>query len=403
MSIGDPMIREKIDQVPKILEELDLDMWMLFARESATVHDPSFDLVVGTNVTWHSAFILTRQGDRIAIVGSLDAANVKMHGHYSEVVPYVAGVSDDLRRVLARIDPRRIAVNYSVNDPVADGITHGQWLALGRTLEGTPYLSRIESAERLVAALRGRKTAVEQRLIREACEATVEIFEAATAKLRAGITERQFAAHVRDEMAKRGLEPAWEAEHCPAVFTGPDSAGAHAGPTDRPIEPGHIVNIDFGVKKAGYCSDLQRTWYVLKPGERVAPPAVQKGFDTILKSIRDAAAAIRPGKSGADIDDVARGVVTSAGYAEYPHGTGHQIGRVAHDGGGGLMPRWERYGNTPLLPIEAGQCFTIEPRLTVEGHGIATCEDIVVVKETGAEFLSRSQDHLWLVGGDLVA
>jgi len=124
---------------------------------------------------------------------------------------------------------------------------------------------------------------------------------------------------------------------------------------------------------------------------------VQKGFDTILRSIRDTAAMIRPGKTGAEIDDVARAVVTAAGYAEYPHGTGHQIGRVAHDGGGGLLPRWERYGNTPLLPIEAGQCYTIEPRLTVEGYGVATCEDIVVVEDDAATFLSRPQDRLWLV------
>jgi Xaa-Pro aminopeptidase len=397
MTIGDPLIREKLGQVPSILEELGLDAWMLFARESATVHDPSFDLVVGANVTWHSAFILTRGGDRVAIVGSLDAANVKLHGHYPEIVPYVGGITNDLKTVLARLDPKRIAINFSVDDPVADGITYGQWLALTRSLEGTPYAGRLESSERLVAALRGRKTAAEQRLIKEACDVTVEIFEAVTPKLRPGMTEKQFAALVTEEMERRGLEPAWDPEHCPAVFTGPDSAGAHAGPTDRPIEPGHIVNIDFGVRKNGYCSDLQRTWYVLKPGETAAPQEVQKGFDTILKSIRDAADAIRPGKTGADIDDVARGVVTRAGYAEYPHGTGHQIGRVAHDGGGGLMPRWERYGNTPMLRIEAGQCYTIEPRLTVPGHGIATCEDIVLVTERGAQYLSRSQDRLWLV------
>ena len=142
---------------------------------------------------------------------------------------------------------------------------------------------------------------------------------------------------------------------------------------------------------------MQRTWYVLRPGETSAPAAVQKGFDTILRSIRDAAAALRPGKTGAEIDDVARSVVTGAGYPEYPHGTGHQIGRVAHDGGGGLLPRWERYGNTPLLPIEVGQCYTIEPRLPVPGHGVATCEDIVAVTERGAEFLSRPQVALWLV------
>ena len=395
---ADPLIQEKCRQVPAILDELGLDAWMLFARESASVHDPSFDLVVGTNVTWHSAFILTKKGERIAVVGSLDAANVKAQGHYPEIVTYVQGVTGDLRAVLSRLDPKRIGINYSTSDPAADGLTHGQWLSLRKSLEGTPYADRLESSERLVAALRGRKTDAEQRLIRQACASTVDIFEAVTPKLRAGLTEKQFAAMIVDEMERRGLTPAWDADHCPAVFTGPDSAGAHAGPTDRPIEVGHIVNVDFGVRQNGYCSDLQRTWYVLRPGETAAPAAVQHGFETILRSIRDAAAALKPGVTGAEVDDVARGVVTSAGYAEYPHGTGHQIGRVAHDGGAGLLPRWERYGQTPFLPIERGQCFTIEPRLTVDGHGIATCEDIVAVTESGAQFLSRSQDRLWLVG-----
>ena len=398
MAMRDPLIEQKLEQVPEILDELGLDAWMLFARESATVHDPSFDLVVGTNVTWHSAFLLTRGGDRVAVVGSLDKANIEAHGHYRDIVTYVGGVTDELRAVLRRLDPQRIAVNFSVNDPAADGITHGQWLALTAIVDGTPYAGRLETAERLVAALRGRKTRAEQDLIRDACDATVRIFEAITPKLRPGLTEKQFAAMIVDEMHRvPGLAPAWDEDHCPAVFTGPDSAGAHAGPTDRPIEPGHIVNVDFGVRRNGYCSDLQRTWYVLRPGEAEAPAAVQKGFETILRSIRDAAAALQPGKTGAEIDDVARGVVTGAGYAEYPHGTGHQIGRVAHDGGGGLVPRWERYGNTPMLPIEVGQCFTIEPRLTVPGHGVATCEDIVVVEPQGAAYLSRPQDRLWLV------
>ena len=235
---GDPLIREKCRQVPAILEELKLDAWMLFARESATVHDPSFDLVVGTNVTWHSAFLLTRKGERIAIVGSLDAANVQAQGHYPEIVTYVQGVTADLRAVLSRLDPKRIAINYSTSDPAADGLTHGQWLSLRKSLEGTPYADRLESSERLVAALRGRKSDAEQGLIREACEETVGIFEAVTPRLRAGLTEKQFAAMIVEEMERRGLGPAWDADHCPAVFAGPDSAGAHAGPTDRPIEPG---------------------------------------------------------------------------------------------------------------------------------------------------------------------
>jgi Xaa-Pro aminopeptidase len=399
MAPHDPVLSEKLEQVPSVLDELGIDLWLLFARETSTTHDPSFDLVVGTNVTWHSAFLLGRRGERLAIVGSLDKANLESMGNYPEIVPYVSGIGGDLRDALRRIDPSRIAVNWSESDPAADGLTVGMHRNLLKALEGTPYAGRLESAERIVAALRGRKTATERARIRGACDVTVEIFDRVSRRLRAGMTERQFAAVILEEMeASGGLEPAWDPDHCPAVFTGPDSAGAHAAPTDRTIEPGHIVNVDFGVRKDGYCSDLQRTWYVLRTGERSAPPEVQRGFDTIVEAIRKGAAAIRPGKAGAEIDDVVRGCVTGAGFPEYPHGTGHQIGRVAHDGGVGLLPRWERYGTTPFLPIEAGQCFTIEPRLPVPDHGVATCEEIVCVGENGALFLSRPQERLWLVG-----
>jgi Xaa-Pro aminopeptidase len=322
-----------------------------------------------------------------------------MHGHYPGIITYVGGISDELRRTLAGLDPRRIAINYSRDDVTADGLTHGLHLMLMEILEGTPHAVRLESSERIVAALRGRKSPGERARIRAACEVTVGIFERLSRRLRTGLTEKQVAAMILEEMeALGGLDPAWDAEHCPAVFTGPDSAGAHAGPTDRRIEPGHIMNVDFGVRKDGYCSDLQRTWYFLRPGETRPPEAVQRGFETIMEAIRAAAAAVRPGRAGAEIDQVARDHITSRGYPEFAHGLGHQIGRKAHDGGGGLLPRWERYGKLPDQLIEAGQCYTIEPRLPVEGHGIATCEDIVAVTDRGAEFLSRPQTELYVVG-----
>ena len=168
MSIGDPMVAEKLDQVPGILEETGFDAWMLFVRESATLHDPCLDLVVGTNVTWASAFLLTAAGERVAIVGNLDRANLEMHGHYGGIVAYLGGVSDDLRAVVGRLDPQRIAVNYSASDVMADGLSHGMYRKLQEILDGTPYGARLASSERVVAALRGRKSPTEQRRIREA-------------------------------------------------------------------------------------------------------------------------------------------------------------------------------------------------------------------------------------------
>ncbi len=395
----DPMVEEKLRQVPAILREKGVDVWLVFARESHTIHDPCFDLVVGTNVTWPSAFVLTAAGERLALVGSLDKANLEAHGYYRDITGYLGGITEDLRRVLSRLDPKRIAINFSLDDSMSDGLTHGMYLMLVKVLEGTPYASRLEPADAVIAALRGRKSSTEQARIRAACEATVAIFDRLTPRLRAGQTEEQVANMIREEMKRMGgLKPAWDPEHCPAVFTGPESAGAHAAPTGRAIEPGHVMNVDFGVCKDDYCSDLQRTWYFLRPGETRAPEEVERGFRTIVNAIRESARALRPGRTGEEIDRVARSMITGAGYPEYPHGLGHQIGRTAHDGAGVLCPRWERYGSLPDLKVEQGQCYTIEPRLPVEGHGVATCEEIVVVTESGCEFLSRPQDELYLVG-----
>ncbi len=76
---------------------------------------------------------------------------------------------------------------------------------------------------------------------------------------------------------------------------------------------------------------------------------------------------------------------------------GHQVGRLAHDGGALLAPKWERYGNLPYMKLEESQVFTIEPRLTIDGFGIATMEEEVVIRKDGVEFLSPPQTEIYLI------
>lgn len=391
------MVREKIQQAIDILKEKKIDMWMTFVRESTTIPDPVIEVSVGTHCTWQTAFIITANGQTIAIAGSLDIANLKTHGHYKEIIGYVQSIKDTLLEVLNRINPKTIALNYSTNTVISDGLTHGMWLQLMKYLEATPYKERIVSAEPIISALRGRKSSTELKLIKDSIGDTLKIFDKVSRFIKPGKTERDVANFILKEVKKLGLEPAWDKEHCPAVFTGPESAGAHAGPTNRKIEAGHILNIDFGVKKNGYCSDLQRTWYVRKKGETTIPTEVLRGFKVIVEAIQLAAKALKPGVQGCEMDDIARNHITSNGYKEYPHALGHQIGRVAHDGGGLLCPRWERYGNLPYEKVEEGQVYTLEPRLTVEGHGIATVEEIVVVTKDSCKFLSKPQKKIWVV------
>lgn len=391
------MEKEKLLQAIEILRETDTDLWLIVDRESGLRGDPIMDYVVGTGVTWLSFFLVFRSGETYAIVGNLDIEKIRRLDLFHEVSAYKGSPREDLLRILHQHKPRQIALDYSVDCAAADGLTYGQYLALVDLVKETPFAGCFVSAEGIQARLRGRKSPAEIAFLRNAAADTVEIFHAVTRGVRPGMTEQEVAALINEEMRKRGLRAAWEADHCPSVFSGPQTVGAHSGPTDTRLQAGHIFNIDFGVYNGKYCSDLQRTWYILQPGEGRPPVEVQRGFDTVLESVRRAKAALRPGVTGIEIDRIARGYIVSQGYEEYPHALGHQVGRVAHDGGAMLAPDWERYGRLPFMPLEKGQVFTIEPRIYVKGYGVATIEEMVVITETGAEYLSTPQEEIYLI------
>ena len=388
---------EKIAQAVSIMEELGIDMWITLVRESDTITDPVLELILARNVTWQSAFILTRGGERIAIVGSLDEPSIRDTGLYTTVKSYVASLKEALLETIVHFDPSNIALNFPSCDVHSAGLTNGMSLVLNEYLEGTPYPDRLISSRKLISALRGRKSDEELGRIAGAVEITEEILEKLTEEIRPGLSEKDIARLIMDEVAKRELEPAWDTAHCPAVFTGPESAGAHYSPTDRKIKPGHILNVDFGVLYREYCSDMQRTWYIRREGEENAPAPVAKGFETVRDAVRRASETLSPGIEGWKVDEVARTHITSLGYDEYPHALGHQIGRKAHDGAGLLCPRWERYGKLPYEKVERGQVYTLEPRVTVEGYGVATVEEIAVVEEDGCRFLSHPQNNLYTI------
>jgi Xaa-Pro aminopeptidase len=391
------MIKEKIDQAISILKEKEIDMWMIFIRESSSIKDPSMEIVVGTNCTWPSAFIITKNGDTVAILGSLDVPNMKMQGTFNTVIGYMKSIRETLHTTMNKYKPNKIAINYSRDSNIADGLTHGMYLELIDHLKDTDYLNRLISSEEVISALRGRKSPAELEIMKEAINETILIFNEVTKFIRVGRTEQEIADFIKDLVRQKEFGLAWEADYCPSVFTGPDTAGAHAGPTNRKVEPGHVLNIDFGVSLKGYCADLQRTWYILRNSEEKAPEEVQRGFNVIKDSIKLSAKELKPGKQGCEIDDIARKYIVYNGYEEYPHALGHQVGRVAHDGGGLLSPRWERYGDLPFKIIEEGQVYTIEPRLPIKDYGIATIEEEVVVTKDGCEFLSTPQEEIFLI------
>ncbi len=391
------LIQEKIRAAKELLKEFDVDCWITFVRESQINGDPTLAFLVPADLTWHSAFIITRD-HAYAVVGRYDKATVEDTGAYDEVFAFVEGFKAPFIEIMKKINPKNIAVNYSEGSEICDGITHGMYLTLSKTLAEIGMEERIISAENIVSALRERKSATEITYIKEAIRHTEEIFDLVSAFIKAGKTEKEIALFMKDEVKRRGLDFAWEPMVCPAVFTGPETAEAHYAPTDKKVERGHILNMDFGVKVNGYCSDMQRTFYILEEGETKAPADVQKGFDTIVEAVEKPKQAMKPGVPAMEIDKISRDIVTANGYEEFPHALGHQVGRFSHDGTVLLGPPWEKYIGKIEHPLQENMVFTIEPRLTVNGRGIATIEEMVIITENGAEWLSHPQKELILIG-----
>ena len=391
------ILKEKINQAVDILKEKNIDMWLTFVRESSMMTDPVLDMIAGVHSTWQAAICINKDGDTTAIIGSMEEAKFRKTGLYKNIIPYLKSIREPFREYIATKDPKKIAINFSKTSVLADGLTYGMHQILLEHLEGIDYKNRFVSSEEIISALRGRKSPAELALMKEAVKETLKIFDAVTNYMKPGMTEIEIAKYVRKLHTERGFETGWEEDHCPAVFAGPNPNGPHEGPSDKVIKAGTVVNMDFGIKYKGYCSDLQRTWYILKDGETKAPAPVQKGFDVIRDSIQKVADAVKPGVKGVDMDTIARTYITQNGYPEYVHGLGHQVGKTVHDGVAGMFPAWERYGNSPFIPLEEGQIFTIEPRLPIEGFGVATIEEEVIITKNGCEFISPPQKELILV------
>jgi len=389
---------QKLDQVAGLLRRYGLDMWMTLGAETSMKPEPALDFILGLEMTWLSAFILTDKNERIAIVGRFDAENVRRMGGYNEVIPYDADFFPPLLQVLERLKPNSIALNYSEHDVSADGLSHGTWLSLTKGLTGTPYADCLVSSEDLVRSLRGQKTPTEAERIRMAANTTEEIVDEIGKSIRIGMNEDELYSMVQGLMRKHGVKPSWDP--CPNISVGPASAAGHTLPDARcSVEAGMLVHMDLGVLQDDYASDMQRVWYVLRPDETKAPLAVQMAFEDVRGAILAAAAVLKPGVEGWRVDQAARDFIVSAGYAEFQHATGHGLGRAVHDGGTLLGPRWPRYGQSPYHLVEAGNVFTLELGVQVPGHGFVGLEEDVLVLEDGLDWLSQAQEQIILIKG----
>jgi Xaa-Pro aminopeptidase len=380
------LVAGKHAQAKELLRDLGIDCWLTFQREGSDVMLP---YVLGMNeLVSQSALMIFADGPTVAIVMDYDATTVQ--GVFDEVIAYQSTWRDPLLTVLQERNPARIALNYDMLDDGIDGLTYGQYLLLTEALKPIGFADRLESASPVTSMLRQIKTPDEIERMRRACEITVHLFGDVTSILKPGLTEWDIYEYLHEQMKTYNVTASWDPAYCPGVMSSKRASG-HTPPTQIKLEPGDGLRVDLGVISEGYASDLMRTWYIRKPGEKSAPPEFLRAFDTVRDAIQLAADTIRPGLSGIAVDTVARSFVEKAGY-EFFHATGHQVGTRAHDGGLLLGPDNARYGERSRGLIQAGMTFTLEPVF-----GPIGIEENIVVTPEGCTYLVPPQRELWLI------
>jgi Xaa-Pro aminopeptidase len=391
------MQREKLKQAQGLLREQNIDLWLTVVRETAMNNDPVLPLISTVDFTALSCIMVTSGGKTVVLADSNDAEGIRQTHLYDEVILYTGEFKAALQELLNQYAPKRIAINYSVEDVASDGLSHGLYLLLSQVAAAMTCKPEMISAAPVIAKLRGIKTAREKQLIVQAIHTAERIFQEARSFIREGVTEQAIHLFYCDRMEHYQVQPAWQASQCPGVMLGPQSVPGHNAPTEIKACKGDVMDIDFGVLQEDYCSDLQRTYYILEDGETGACEEVQKAFDTLKEAIRRTAALMRPGVTGEEADKAARDYVMEKGYPGWNYALGHQVGRMAHDGGMLLAPAWNRYHSHQVKqPMEAGMVFTLEPGIATS-RGYVGLEEMVYITETGAEFLSTPQSEIFLL------
>lgn len=261
-----------------------------------------------------------------------------------------------------------------------DNITLGTWEKIQKAL-GQDVADKTERVflSQQLAELRYVKTPYEIDCIEKAEAIGDRAFAKLLPLLRIGMTEKQVAARLEYIMKEEGADGL---SFDTIAASGLHSAMPHAVPTDKPLEAGDFLTMDFGCIYKGYCSDMTRTVVIGHASDR------QRAiYQTVLDAQQAALEGIRPGMTGMEVDALARDVIKERGYGDnFGHSLGHSVGLEIHE-----SPCFSEKDKTV---IEPGMVITVEPGIYIEGFGGVRIEDVIVVTEQGCKNITHSEKNL---------
>lgn len=324
------------------------------------------------NVTYITGFT----GDDSVALVTHDKAIFITDGRYTEqaqkevrdfeVVEHKIGIKDVLKEYIKTLGMKKLAFEES--------ISYGQYRELKDFLE----IELVPQAN-LVETLRMVKDEEEIEYIKKAQNITDRAFEHILNFIKVGMREKEVALELECFMKKEGSEGL---SFDTIVASGKRSSLPHGKASEKVIEKGDFVTIDFGCKVAGYCSDMTRTIVMGKADDKQ-----KEIYNIVLEAQENAIKNIKAGITSKEADFFARSVIGEKGYGQYfSHSLGHGVGLEVHEAPSLSFKKEEI--------LKEGSIVTVEPGIYIPDFGGVRIEDMVLLKEDGVINLTKAPKHL---------
>ena len=390
--------KQRIDRGIAAMREHNVDMWIALGRDVQHKGEPMLRYLLTFDMSGPVAVILTRSGKKYAINAPLETEELESMGLFDKVFVNTEGyegIKEIIADLVRRENPQRIALNFSEKDSTSDGLSLTSYRVLTEAFQRGGFAGEIISSQMLMKYLRANRSPEEVAKIRHAVQESMKIYEAARPQMKMGMSGMDIQRLFQSLADEKHYGYSWPKYGNPFNSIGTRSSYLCKRPADDVyIEPGDVVNVDFGIIVDEASSDNQRTFYALRPGETEPPEEVKKAFRTIGEVNQALCDHMKAGVKSGDILKYANEVFVRNGYPERSGGFGHEIGFHAHDGV--VSPGTSRCEPDIDATLLEGMTFTLEPAI-ITSCGRVCREEVVVVGKERGEFLSTLQDEIWLI------
>ncbi|MEE9496531.1 MAG: Xaa-Pro peptidase family protein [Desulfobacterales bacterium] len=291
----------------------------------------------------------------------------RMEASLYEIYTYKAGLIKALPHLLKRFETKKLGVESL-------RISYQNYTKIAEHLKSDFPTVELVPTENIIENQRVLKEPDEIEIIRKALLIAENVFKDFSSTLKPGMTEKEAAWAIEKGMREGGADML---SFPVIVAAGENSALPHAIPSNRPVQRGEPILFDWGARFNGYCSDISRTLFL---------ETIDKHFQKVYQAVFDAQQmaidAVKPGVSSKAVDAVARNHIDKMGFKDkFGHGLGHGVGLSVHE-----APRLSPLKDDTLEP---GMIITVEPGIYLPGQGGVRLENMIRVKEDGAEVLNR--------------